>query len=67
MTSITVLWLVVEASGFLEALNLIQAYAIKKRTKTVIAVITCSHETRLYHPSFLRLIFENLIANLLVH
>ena len=40
MTSITVLWLVVEASGFLEALNLIQAYAIKKRTKTVIAVIT---------------------------
>ena len=36
MTSITVLWLVVEASGFLEALNLIQAYAIKKEQKLLL-------------------------------
>ena len=39
MTSIVVLWLVVEATGFLEALNLMHAYANKKRTNTVIAVI----------------------------
>ena len=39
-TSIKVLWLVVDGTGFLEALNLTHAYKIKNKTKTVIAVIT---------------------------
>ena len=42
-TSIVVLWLVVEATLFRDARNLIQVYKSKNKTKTVIAVIIGSN------------------------
>jgi hypothetical protein len=38
-TSTATLWVVLDGFGFLEALNLIQAYTIKNNTKTLIAIM----------------------------